>query len=214
MERSRLYGLLANLFRREPDAELLHQLRSPGFRALFSGIGIDLGDDFFNDPLDEVRDRLRVEYTFLFLGPGKHIAPHESVQRKRGSGILWGEETSIVKQFMAAAGFDLDEAASDIPDHVSVELEFLSHLSAKEAEAWQADDHQSAAAALGWQHRFVSDNLGKWVGRFCRTVEAAAETPFYAQFAKLLRSFIAGEKSEIVGRLSNIDGKHQAANRA
>jgi TorA maturation chaperone TorD len=142
----------------------------------------------------------------LFLGPGKHISPHESVQLKRGSGILWGEETSVVKQFMMAAGFELDEAANDIPDHISIELEFLSHLSQMEAEAWQADDHQAAAAALGWQHRFVSNNIGKWVGRFCRKVEAAAETPFYAQFARLLRTFVAGEKSGIVDRLSKTDG--------
>jgi TorA maturation chaperone TorD len=207
MERAKLYGLLANLFRREPGADLLTQLRSPGLHDLLSENGIDLGDDFFNDPLDDVRDRLMVEYTFLFLGPGKHISPHESVQLKRGSGILWGEETSIVRQFMAAAGFDLDESANDIPDHISVELEFLSHLSAKEAEAWQADDRAAAAAALGWQHRFVSNNIGKWVARFCRAVETAAQTPFYAEFAKLLRRFIAGEKSEILERLSNTDGK-------
>jgi TorA maturation chaperone TorD len=207
MERAKLYGLLATVFHREPDPDLLKQLRNPGFHDLLAETGIDLGDDFFNDPLDEVRDRLSVEYTFLFLGPGKHIAPHESVQLKRGSGILWGEETSIVKQFMMAAGFELNEAANDIPDHISVELEFLSYLSAKESEAWQADDYQAAAAALGWQHRFVSNNIGKWVGRFCRAVEAAAETPFYAQFARLLRTFIAGEKSEIVDRIAKIDGK-------
>jgi len=206
MERAKLYGLLANLFRSEPGPDLLNQLRSPEFHNMLSETGIDLGDDFFNDPLDEVGDRLKVEYTFLFLGPGKHIAPHESVQLKRGSGILWGEETSVVKKFMAAAGFELDEASNDIPDHISVELEFLCHLSEKEAEAWQADDHEAAAAALGWQHRFVSNNIGKWVGRFCRAVEDSAESPFYAQFAKLLRRFVAGEKSEIADRLSKIDG--------
>jgi hypothetical protein len=31
MERAKLYGLLANLFRREPGADLLTQLRSPDF---------------------------------------------------------------------------------------------------------------------------------------------------------------------------------------
>ena len=209
MERAKLYGLLASLFRREPGPDLLTQLRSPGFHDLLSETGLDLGDEFFSDPLDDVRDRLQVEYTFLFLGPGKHISPHESVQLKRGSGILWGEETSVVKQFMAAAGFDLDETANEIPDHIGVELEFLSHLSTKEAEAWQAGDQEAAAAALGWQHRFVSNNIGKWVGRFCREVEVAAETPFYAEFAKLLRTFIAGEKSEIVDRLAKADGKSQ-----
>ena len=119
MERARLYGLLATIFRREPDADLLARLRSPEFQDLLGEAGIDLGDEFFSDPLDDIRDRLMVEYTHLFLGPGKHISPHESVQRKRGSGTLWGEETSIVKQFMSAAGFDLDEAASDIPERAA-----------------------------------------------------------------------------------------------
>ncbi len=207
MERSKLYGLLAGLFRKEPGRDLLTQLRSPGFRELFNEARLDLGDDFFDKPLDEVVERLKVEYTFLFLGPGKHISPHESVQLKRGSGILWGKETSIVKQFMAAAGFELDEAVNEIPDHIGVELEFLSHLSAREAEAWEAGDRLAAAAALGWQHRFVSNNIGKWAGRFCRQVEAAANTPFYAQFARLLRSFLAGEKAEIADRLSTAGAK-------
>jgi TorA maturation chaperone TorD len=208
MERSKLYGLLAVLFRREPNRELLSQLRSPDFRDLLNQISIDLGSDFFNQPLAEIRDQLSVEYAFLFLGPGKHISPHESVQLKRGSGILWGEETSIVKRFMAAAGFELDVDATEIPDHISVELEFLCHLTAKEAEAWDASDHAAVAAALGWQHRFLSNNIGKWAGLFCRKVEAAAETPFYAQSAQLLRTFIAGEKSEIADRLSRIDGEY------
>jgi len=205
IERSNLYGLLAHLFGKEPDLRLLEQLRSQDFRGLLGEAGVDLGDDFFALPLDDIRDRLQVEYAFLFLGPGKHISPHESVQLKRGSGLLWGQETAIVKRYMAAAGFELRETDSHIPDHISVELEFLGHLGGQEAAALQGGDHAAATAALGWQQRFLSNNLGKWAGRFCRKVETATETPFYAQFAKLLRTFIAGEKSDIAKRLAVIE---------
>ena len=73
-ERSELYGLLARLFRNEPDRELLTQLRSPDLRNLLGAIGIDLGEEFFDRSVEEIHDKLAVEYTFLFLGPGKHIA--------------------------------------------------------------------------------------------------------------------------------------------
>ena len=201
MERSKLYGLLATIFRREPTPDLLERLRTPAMRAVLDAAGVELGESFFHQSLAQLAERSAVEYTYLLLGPGKHISPHESVQLKRGSGILWGEETGIVKRFMQAAGFELDADFAGIPDHLAVELEFLSHLTAREAEAWQAGDKEAARAALGWQRRFLTDHLGKWAARLCRKVEAAAETPLYGQFAKLLRRFLAGEKAEVMSRL-------------
>jgi putative dimethyl sulfoxide reductase chaperone len=74
-------------------------------------------------------------------------------------------------------------------------LEFLSHLSAREAEAWGTEDRDGVRVALGWQQRFLTDHLGKWAPKFCRKVEATAESAFYTEFAKLLHSFLAAEKA-------------------
>ena len=201
IERSKLYGLLATLFRHEPGQELIEELRRPAVRKVLADAGVELGDTFFGQAPAPLAEQLAVEYTHLFLGPGKHISPHESVQLKRGSGTLWGAETGVVKRFMQAAGYELDAAFSGIPDHLSVELEFLSHLAAREAEAWEVGDIEAVRAALGWQHRFLTNHLGKWAAHFCGKVEAAAETPFYSNFARLLRGFLAGEKAEMMSRL-------------
>ena len=201
MERSQLYGLLATVFGHEPLAEFLCQLNTPELVVAVSGVGIDLGDEFRREKIVDLADDLAVEYTRLFLGPGKHISPHESVQLKRGSGILWGPETPAVRAAYQAAGFDIDEDETKIPDHISVELDFLCHLVSEEAQAWQDEDPQQAATLLQLQHNFISEHLGKWAVGFCRKVKEQADHTFYAAFADLVHGYLSGEKSEISHRL-------------
>ncbi len=201
IERSRLYGLLSTVFSHEPSAEFLAHLNTPELVVAFSCVGIDLGDEFRRETVAELADDLAVEYTRLFLGPGKHISPHESVQLKRGSGILWGPETPAVRAAYQAAGFDIDEDETEIPDHLGVELGFLSHLAGEEAQSWQDHDQEQAAGLLYLQHKFISEHLGKWVAEFCRNVKEEADLTFYAAFADLLHGYLSGEKSEIARRL-------------
>lgn len=205
IERSRLYGLLATVFRREPSVEFLRQMKTPELDAALAGVGVDLGQEFEVGSFANLADALAIEYTRLFLGPGKHISPHESVQLKRGSGILWGPETPIVRQAYRDAGFDMGETETDIPDHLSVELDFLSLLAKEEAQAWADQDKDGAAKVLKFQHEFISQHLGKWASGFCAKVKEQAEFSFYPAFADLLRIYLSGEKAEIVRRLNLLD---------
>ncbi len=199
-ERSQLYGLLAAVFRWEPEAGLLDQIKSPALAQALSDCQIDPGLDFFGKAGKNPVEELAIEYTRLFCGPGHHISPHESVQLKRGSGTLWGEETVVVKRTIEAAGFDYDQYFNGIPDHVSVELEYLAKLVSVEANCWRTENYTDAENALGWQHQFIAKHVGKWIPVFCRKVKDQAQMPFYAAFASLLRQFIAGEKAEITDR--------------
>ncbi len=205
IERSRLYGLLATVFRREPSAEFLCQMKTPELVVALSGAGVDIGDEFETGRFVDIAEDLAIEYTRLFLGPGKHISPHESVQLKRGSGILWGVETSAVRQAYRDAGFDMGEEETDIPDHISVELDFLSLLAKEESQAWTDRNQEDAAKLLHLQHGFISNHIGKWVGIFCAKVKEQAEFAYYPAFADLLRSYLSGEKSDIVNRLRSVD---------
>lgn len=200
LERSWLYGLLAAVFRREPGADLLGRIKTADFAQALSNAGLDLGGEFYEKSEDVLRQELAIEFTRLFYGPGRHISPHESVQLKRGSGTLWGEETVAVKRIIEAAGFDFEDEFNGIPDHISVELEFLAKLTHLEAEAWREGDCAAAGNALEWQHYFVARHAGKWMPGFCRKVSKDAGLPFYAVFASLLRQFLAGEKAEIADR--------------
>jgi len=196
-ERAQLYRLLAAAFGHEPLRAFLHRLRRGTVQNLLSRSGMDLGEEFFANPLGTVQDELAEEYTRLFLGPGRHISAHESVQLPDGSGTLWGEETVLVKRFIETAGFDFEHDFNGIPDHISVELEFLARLADAEAGAWAAGDEASAGNILDWQRDFISRHAEKWMPGFCAKVEKAARLPFYRVFSELLKTFLAGEKEDI-----------------
>jgi len=205
LERSRLWRLLAAIFRQEPGGELIERLRSAHLKDLLLQSGFELGDDFASKPLDVVKEELAEEFTRLFLGPGKHISPHESVQLPNGSGTLWGLESVLVKRFIEAAGFEYDGNFSGIADHISVELDFLALLTEVEADSWQSGNTEAGVNALEWQQGFIARHAGKWMPVFCAKVKEGADLPFYPVFAGLLQGFLADEETQILSRLQHSD---------
>ncbi|NTU42590.1 MAG: hypothetical protein HGA78_05980, partial [Nitrospirales bacterium] len=61
-ERSELYKLFAALFMEEPTAELIRQVI-----------------DIFQLDAGDTAEEISFDYTHIFLGPGKHLPPYESV---------------------------------------------------------------------------------------------------------------------------------------
>ena len=106
-QRSNVYGLLARMYRSEVTPDFLPRVRDPQFLGVLRGLGASIGEEFFQRPEEEVLEDLAVEYTRLFLGPGRHIPPYESVHHERNDGDwgrLWGADTVAVKAFIEAAG--------------------------------------------------------------------------------------------------------------
>ena len=199
-QRSNVYGLLATVYRKEVTADLLHQVKDPQFLGVLSDLGIQLTSDFFQKPEEELLDDLAVEYAGLFLGPGKHISPHESVHHQTDgvqSGMLWGETTAEVKKFIEAAGLDYDPEYTGLPDHISVELEFMEALARHEEQAWSEDDEEEALLCLDMERRFLGEHLVRWVPVFCDKVMAAAELSFYRELAGLTKRFIEFDWQEL-----------------
>ena len=127
-QRSNIYGLLAVIYREEASADLLMQIKDPHFIEALSNLGVHLKDDFLDMPVEKLIEGLAVEYSRLFLGPGRHISPHESVHLREGEGggLLWGEATIRAKKFIESCGFEYKPEYSGMPDHIGVELEFMS----------------------------------------------------------------------------------------
>ena len=90
---SQLHGFLAALFRREIGPQMLRELRGPGVAASLAEAGMVLDPRIAEGPESEVLEELAVEYAALFLGPGEHVSPHQSVYAEGGTGTLWGEQT-------------------------------------------------------------------------------------------------------------------------
>ena len=198
--RSNIYGLLAGIYRREMTSGLLKKLRDPPILRILSNLGIELNNGFMKKPEHELLEDLAVEYARLFIGPGKHISPHESVHHKRDGGQwgqLWGPSTAEVKKIIESAGLSYQSEYTGLPDHISVELEFMQQVTLAEEKAWEDGDKNQALAYLENEKKFIENHLAGWIPAFCDKVINKAELPFYRVMAELTQKFIEFEKNEV-----------------
>jgi len=197
--RSNIYGLLATVFREEPTETLIRELRSARFSGIFSDMGVELGETFSSHPDPAVAEALGLEFTRLFIGPGNHISAHESIFAEVDDGVssLWGRKTVEVKNFIETSGLDYEPEFSGIPDHISVELEFMQKLTAWEAEKWTRQDRKNAEYCFTIQRMFLEQHLFCWLPQFCDAVTQQAEVPFYRSMAELTRSYMDFEQEGI-----------------
>jgi len=198
--RSNVYGFLAAIYSQEMTADLLQQIKDPRFQRILSDLGIDFKNEFFHKLEEELLEDLAVEYARLFLGPGKHISPHEAIHHKQDDadwGQLWGKSTVEVKKFVESTGLSYTDEYKGLPDHISVELEFMQQLTRREEEACKEDDMDGVMYCLKIEKKFIEDHIYRWVPIFCEKVIKEAELPFYRELAALTRSFIKFEMEEL-----------------
>ena len=198
--RSNIYGLLAAIYRREMKSDLLKQLKDPSMLGVLSDLGIRLNNGFLEKPEHQLLEDLAVEYARLFIGPGKHFSPHESVHHEREDGRwgqLWGPSTAEVKKIIESAGLSYQSEYTGLPDHISVELEFMQQVTLAEEKAWDEGDKNLALAYLGNEKKFIEEHLAEWIPDFCDKVINGAELPFYRVMAELTKKFIEFEKNEV-----------------
>lgn len=208
--RSQVYGFLATVFRAEMTEPLLAALEGPGLTEVLVRLGIDPSATIPDAPRDALLEELAVEYAQLFLGPGPHVSPHASVHKEEEGpaawGQLWGEETVRVKRFVEAAGLEYDAGYAGLPDHISVELEFLGRLAAHEALAWEEGDAESALFCLGVERKFIDEHVRAWVPGFCDKVAEHARLPFYRNIATLTKAFIGFDRT-VIGEMETETGR-------
>ncbi len=198
--RSDIYGLLATLYRQEVTSDLLQQIKDPQFLGVLADLGFDVMKEFLLKPEKEQLEDLAVEYSRLFLGPGKHVSPHESVHHKREDGQwgkLWGASTAEVKQFIEATGLGYSDDFKGLPDHITVEFEFMQQLTLREEQAWKEEDSDKAAACRNVEKKFIEEHLIRWIPVFCEKVIQDSQLPFYRSFAELTKNFIEHEMEEM-----------------
>jgi putative dimethyl sulfoxide reductase chaperone len=195
-ERSNLYGFLATVYREEPTPEFLCHLRDPPFLQVLAAAGVVLDQDLLKLSEEELVSELALEYTRLFLGPGKHVSPHASVHLPEGGGSLYGAPTAAARRFIESTGARYRPDYRGLPDHISVELEFMQQVVLAEAEAWDSQDPEQARKCLSIEKEFLDTHLAGWVPVFCEKVCLQAELSFYCQMAKMTEKFLRTERDE------------------
>ncbi len=197
--RSNIYALLAAIFRQEPSLSLIRKLRDPHLLGIFSDLDVELGEDFLNTDENELVEILSLEFTRLFIGPDCHISAHESIfaEMDQGIGGLWGTKTVEVKHFIETTGLNYNPEFTGVPDHVSVELEFMQKLTEWEADQWAQKDRENAQYCQSVQRLFLRQHPILWITQFCDRVIAEAEMPFYRAMSELTKNYLEFEQHNI-----------------
>ena len=132
-------------------------------------------------------ETLKVDFTQLFVGPFKLLAPpYGSVYLEDGK--LMGESTIDVNSWYEKEGLDI--VINDAPDHIAMELEFIYCLTVKQIQATKDENQQAIQSCLQTQKSFLQTHLAKWLPPFVKNVQKHAKTDFYKKLAQLTGVFI------------------------
>ena len=196
-QRTNIYGFLSIVYLQEPDREFIKSLRESNISDVLNGA--DLHFEEQNDVSDKFLNGLVLEYTRLFVGPGRHISPYESVYRDNEN-ALWSETTAEVKNFIESSGLEYSGSWTGLPDHIGVELEFMQRITYHEKEAWSCGDKETTILCLELEKKFIDEHLSQWVPVFCDKVRKETRVAFYGEMAEFTCQFI-----ELDNRLINKD---------
>jgi TorA maturation chaperone TorD len=200
--RSDIYGLVAGIFGQEFDGYQIKEMKDKGILDLLIEAGADIVLDFFDRKLEEVQEDLACEYAALFIGPGKHIAPYESIYVPDSTGRVgqfWGECTVDMKNWVEHYGLKISERHDSIPDHISIELEFMQKIVEQEHMAWESNNEKTAERCLAVEKEFFNKHIINWIPEFCEKVITSANIDFYREIARFTKEFITQEKKLMNG---------------
>ena len=188
-ERMLSYQLLADCYYL-PDEKLLRRL---------CDLGESVGGSFLkvikHIPIGEELKVLAVDFSRLFVGPFKLLAPpYGSVYLENSRTIMSGSTIDVRNSYQQEGlRIDLKEA----PDHIAIELEFMYFLIFRPAQAIKNSDSQSAGRYLKKQASFLEAHLGRWISEFTDKVVANSQTLFYRKLAQATRLFIQDDLKNI-----------------
>lgn len=115
-------------------------------------------------------EQLLVEYSRMFLQPPREATLNVCYAL---DGAMDGGTVAEIELFYRNHGVERGDHFKDLPDHVAVQLEFVSYLYGRAAESADggAPDADAQQAAGHFLHQFVS----RWIPHFERSVEKAGK---------------------------------------
>jgi TorA maturation chaperone TorD len=200
------YGFLAGIFREELTAEQIREMIDSDMLNLMVDAGCSIDLSFRrNKSVEHIEEELACEYATLFIGPGEHIPPYESIYIPDSTGKVgyyWGECTVDMKNWVEHYGLGISEKFGSIPDHISVELEFMQKLIEQERLSWENSDRGTTERCIEVQRTFFHKHINGWVPTFCESVIEAANLDFYREIARLTKDFIGEEEQLLNGAVA------------
>lgn len=171
--RARLYAFVSRLFAREVDDGFVEVLAGPEGRALLPSFARSPEADALK-PVERRQAVFDTDFATLTM---VNVVPYESFYR-RDDAMIESGAVNPLSAFLRAYGFeaDLELARSLSPDHLGIELELMSVLCRKEAEASSPEE---AASAREVQRKLLVEHLLTWAPIYLLAVKRTARTELY-----------------------------------
>lgn len=143
---------------------------------------------------------LEAQYTQVLghiLSP--ECPPYETEYVSGGEAAIFRKTQRLadIVGFYRAWGLKVSEQAKERPDHIAIELEFMSYLACKEVYALAKGlGAKKIKLCREAQQKFLKEHLGWWGPAFTRLLErrsAKAGADFYEKLARLMRAWLERE---------------------
>ncbi len=189
-----LYDLLASLFNQKITLEFALELKKSGMSDLLLK-SIPKSDNGFNISRPEI-EKLNVEFTRLFIGPGSHVSQYASVHRTddQRAGEMWGNTTIEVKKFIEFYGLKISKTGS-IPDHISILFEFMSKIIQTKLDAGNERNNENRLKAAKIEREFFLKYIDPWIDSFINNVLHMNPLPFYTAVIRFTANYIDNERT-------------------
>lgn len=206
--RSQLYGLLAAGFR-YPSRDMFEALRAgtyqsevreclqrlPHLSALAAASDLDTGrlPPVHDLPYEDFESQYVA--SFEVGGPEPPCPPYEGIYRGGERTQFMLRVSSFYKHFGLA--MNREEGRSEVPDHISAELEFMHFLTFKETQAIEEGTGDLLQGYLLAQKDFLQQQLSQWLPVFVDKLEAACPMPFYVALGRLVSGVVVAELEQV-----------------
>ncbi len=143
---------------------------------------------------DSSQKELQVAHAELFIGPFELTAsPFGSTYLEKTRTVM-GESTMEIAKHYQKAGLEVD--IRQPPDHIAIELEFLSYLCGLEAKALHGGDLKKGAELQAEGKFFLDTYLLPWMPAFIKNIRSGTESTFYLCLADCLEQFLLNDMME------------------
>ncbi len=131
---------------------------------------------------------LQIAHAELFVGPfGLKASSYGSTYLEK-TRMVMGKSTMEVLKHYETVGLEVD--IKQPPDHIAIELEFLSYLCGLEAEALQGGVRKKGAELAAEQKSFLGAYVLPWMPQFVENIRSGTENTFYLCLAECFEKFL------------------------
>lgn len=187
-EWARTYQFLSHVFFKELTTEAVQQLASAEYLEDSGNENLDQGYKmirrYFKFRSNDARTQLACEYARIFLASGVYTetrdvaVPYESVFTSDEQIVMQDSRDDVYRRYLQD-GFKVDPDLHEPEDHLSFELEYLSHMNFRAEKLLAAESWEELEINLMHQREFIEAHLLNWLPALRKTAQKYAKLTFY-----------------------------------